>query len=59
MATGSVAASAVTGNMQKRAMTRSKTRMQNMKMAAEELGELPRVLRSRGAPSPKSVKGER
>ena len=47
MATGSVAASAVTGNTQKRAMMSSKKRMQAMKSVAEEQ-ELPRVLRSRG-----------
>lgn len=67
MATGSVAASAVTGNMQKRAMVSSKRKMQSFKRDAEE--ELPvtdisgsggggAALRGKAPASPKS-KGER
>jgi drug/metabolite transporter (DMT)-like permease len=56
MATGSVAASAVTGNMQKRAMVSSKKQMQGFKVTAEE--PTSAVLRGKGAMSPKS-KGER
>lgn len=56
-ATGSVAASAVTGNMQKRAMGESKRQLQRCKATAEEV-PASAVLRGKGMTSPKS-KGDR
>lgn len=43
--------------MQKRAMVSSKKKLQSLKTGAEE--EEQAVLRGKGAPSPKSSRGER